>query len=273
MSSVSGHPVAALFSPSREKHRLLLLALGAALIFAAGIGARALWNPNEPVYGEGVREMMVRGDYFLPYVNGIIYSDKPIFYFWAMLASCRLAGGLSEAALRLPSVAAGVLLVLLVYRLGRRIFGIRAGFLGGAFLATSVMFWWHSQYIQMDQLLSLLIAGAMALFFLAPLFLLIAVAVRRDSPGPVDDEIRLDRHRPRDDPQPRPGLFHPQHGLTDDDLNAKRLVVRYQLVSESRVKPLEYLLRPVDDRDLSARTSRQPRKLKRDVAASDEHDL
>ena len=167
MSSVSGHPVAALFSPSREKHRLLLLALGAALIFAAGIGARALWNPNEPVYGEGVREMMARGDYFLPYVNGRIYSDKPIFYFWAMLASCRLAGGLSEAALRLPSVAAGVLLVLLVYRLGRRIFGIRAGFLGGAFLATSVMFWWHSQYIQMDQLLSLLIAGAMALFFLA----------------------------------------------------------------------------------------------------------
>jgi len=167
MSSVSSRPVVTLFSPSRERHRLLLLVVGSALIFAAGIGMRALWNPNEPVYGEGVREMMARGDYFLPYVNGMIYSDKPIFYFWAMLASCRLAGGLSEAALRLPSVIGGILSVLLIYRLGRRVFGIRAGFLAGAFLATSVMFWWHSQYIQMDQVLSFLMTGAMALFFLA----------------------------------------------------------------------------------------------------------
>jgi 4-amino-4-deoxy-L-arabinose transferase-like glycosyltransferase len=159
--------VSDLFSPSREKHRLLILIAGSLLIFAAGIGMRALWNPNEPVYGEGVREMLARGDYFLPHVNGKVYTDKPIFYFWAMLASCFVTGGLSEAGLRLPSVAGGVLSVLLVYRFGRRIFGIRAGFLAAACLATTVMFWWHSQYVQMDQMLSCLMLGAMVSFFLA----------------------------------------------------------------------------------------------------------
>jgi len=159
--------VTSLLSPSREIHRLLVLAAGSLLIFAAGIGMRALWNPNEPVYGEGVREMLARHDYYLPYVNGIIYSDKPILYFWAMIASSWIAGGLSEAALRLPSVLSGVLSVLLVYRLGRRVFGIRAGFLAASCLATSVMFWWHSQYIQMDQMLSFLILVSLALFFIA----------------------------------------------------------------------------------------------------------
>jgi 4-amino-4-deoxy-L-arabinose transferase-like glycosyltransferase len=159
--------VRSLFSPSQEKRRLLLLLALSTLIFAAGIGMRALWNPNEPVYGEGVREMMVSGDYYLPHVNGKIYTDKPILYFWAMLASCLLTGGLSEAALRLPSVAGGVLSVLLVYLLGRRAFGIRAGFLGATCLATSVMFWWQSQYIQMDQMLSMLMLGSLFFFFLA----------------------------------------------------------------------------------------------------------
>ncbi|HMC82431.1 MAG TPA: glycosyltransferase family 39 protein [Candidatus Polarisedimenticolia bacterium] len=159
--------VSSLLSPSRERHRLLVLAVGSLLIFAAGIGMRALWNPNEPVYGEGVREMLVRHDYYLPYVNGAIYSDKPILYFWIMIFSTWIAGGLSEAALRLPSVLSGVLSVVLVYRLGRRVFGIRAGFLAASCLATSVMFWWHSQYIQMDQILSFLILAALSLFFIA----------------------------------------------------------------------------------------------------------
>jgi len=60
-----------------------------------------------------------------------------------MLASCFLAGG-SRRPPPLPSVIGGVLTVLLIYRLGRQVFGIRAGFIGAASLATSVMFWWHS---------------------------------------------------------------------------------------------------------------------------------
>src|SRR5262245_56051932 len=155
------------FSPSRERARLLSLLLLSLLVTVAGIGQRALWNPNEPVYGEGVREMMVMHRYFLPTVNGTIYSDKPILYFWAMLAGCGLTGGLTEAGLRLPSVLSGVASILLVYLLGRRIFGIRAGFLAAASLGTMAMFWWHSQYVQMDQMLSFLILASLVFFFLA----------------------------------------------------------------------------------------------------------
>jgi len=156
-----------LFSASQERLRLGLLLIGSLLLFGAGIGMRSLWNPNEPVYAEGTREMIQHGTYHLPYVNGDVYSDKPIFYFWAMAAGCLLTGGLSEAGLRLPSVISGVLSVLLIYRLGRQVFGIRAGFLAAACLATTVMFWWHSQYIQMDQLLSFLILASLACFFAA----------------------------------------------------------------------------------------------------------
>ena len=167
MSETSQRIRPGFFSPSQERTRLLVLLVGSLLLFGAGIGKRSLWNPNEPVYGEGTREMMVRGNYYLPTVNGIIYSDKPVFYFWTMLAGCLLTGGLSVAGLRLPSVIAGVLSVLLIYRLGRQIFGIRAGFLAAICLASTVMFWWHSQYIQMDQLLSFLVLASLAACFAA----------------------------------------------------------------------------------------------------------
>ena len=155
------------FSPSQERLRIFVLLAGCLLLFGAGIGMRSLWNPNEPVYGEGTREMIVNGNYYIPTVNGITYSDKPIFYFWAMAVGCLFTGGLSEAGLRLPSVISGLLSVLLIYWLGRQIFGIRAGFLAAVCLATTVMFWWHSQYIQMDQLLSFLMLSALVCFFAA----------------------------------------------------------------------------------------------------------
>jgi 4-amino-4-deoxy-L-arabinose transferase-like glycosyltransferase len=173
MSSDPPSLLSDLFSPSQERLRIFVLLAGCLLLFGAGIGMRSLWNPNEPVYGEGTREMILNGNYYIPTVNGVIYSDKPIFYFWAMAAGCLLTGGLSEAGLRLPSVISGLLSVLLIYWLGRQIFGIRAGFLSAACLATTVMFWWHSQYIQMDQLLSFLMLSALACFFAA-----------REIPGP-----------------------------------------------------------------------------------------
>ena len=78
-----------------------MLLAGCLLLFGAGIGMRSLWNPNEPVYGEGTREMILNGNYYIPTVNGITYSDKPIFYFWAMAASCLLTG-VSPAEKRPP---------------------------------------------------------------------------------------------------------------------------------------------------------------------------
>jgi len=75
-------------------HLWLVLAAGFALFFL-GLGNHDLWNPNEPVFAEGAREMMERGEWLVPYVNGRLYVDKPILYFWAILAASVPGGEVS----------------------------------------------------------------------------------------------------------------------------------------------------------------------------------
>ena len=65
---------------SGSRRDLVLLAIGSALLFGVRLGARDLWNPNEPIYGEAVREMAQRGEWLVPYVNGIAFAEKPILF-------------------------------------------------------------------------------------------------------------------------------------------------------------------------------------------------
>jgi len=136
--------------------------LAAALVLAAGVvllipglGNRDLWNPNEPVFAEGAREMLARGDFLVPWVNGGLYVDKPILYFWAILAGSAPAGRVTETAARLPSAIASVLVLLAVYRFGARAWSVRAGLLGALALATMPIFLWEGRFAQMDPMLAL----------------------------------------------------------------------------------------------------------------------
>jgi 4-amino-4-deoxy-L-arabinose transferase and related glycosyltransferases of PMT family len=85
------------------------------------------------------REMIGSGNYFLPTINGEIYFDKPLFSYWAIIPFA-LKGGVTEAAARMPGVLAGIMTVILVFVMGRALFGSAAGFLAGMTLLTSFMF-------------------------------------------------------------------------------------------------------------------------------------
>ena len=96
--------------PARAEVRRDLMLLGAlgAILFFISLGARDLWNPNEPIYGLAVAEMAGRGEWLLPTVNGIEFVEKPILYFWMARLSALLLGGVNEFSLRVPSALAGL---------------------------------------------------------------------------------------------------------------------------------------------------------------------
>lgn len=136
----------------------LLLVLGMGLLlFFPGLGNHDLWNPNEPVFAEAAREMQERGTWLLPYVNGEVYLDKPILYFWALRLASLPWGDITETAARLPSAVPALLTLLLVYCFGRRYFGGRAGVLAAAVLATTPVFVWEARFAQMDPMLMLFV--------------------------------------------------------------------------------------------------------------------
>ncbi len=61
------------------------------------------------------REMIARGDYVHPYLNGIPYLEKPPLHPWLIVAAAKVTGRVNEFSARFPSAMAAILLLLLVY--------------------------------------------------------------------------------------------------------------------------------------------------------------
>src|SRR2546425_5973247 len=89
----------------------LVLTAVAVLLFLPGLGARDFWDPGEPIYGEVIRVMFEKNNWLVPMLNGQIYADKPVFFFWLSLIISKLAGGVSEWTTRLPAAFGGLGLV------------------------------------------------------------------------------------------------------------------------------------------------------------------
>jgi 4-amino-4-deoxy-L-arabinose transferase-like glycosyltransferase len=141
-----------------RRRDLLILALLGGLLFLPGLGQRDLWNPDEARYAEVAREMRLLGHWSVPHLNGQIYSQKPPLFFWAIAASGWLTGGLDETAARLPSALSAVAALLLIYRLGDRLFGRRAAWLAAAAFATCFKVLWQGRFGQIDMMLTALVA-------------------------------------------------------------------------------------------------------------------
>ena len=119
------------------------------LFLGAAIGVRDLWNPNEPTYGRVVAEMLERGDWLVPYLNGVPFFEKPILYYWLAALSATFLG-LSEAALRVPVLVAGVASTCFTYLLVRSHDGRDRAISACVLFVTTYLVWWTSRCAQMD---------------------------------------------------------------------------------------------------------------------------
>ena len=141
-----------------------------ALLLVAVMFARGYWSPDEPDFAQCVKEMRERGEWLLPYLNGQPYSEKPILFYWCMKASAivfgKLTGGLgfqqgiAPWALRLPSVVASIAFMAAFHRWALRFLQKDVAHLSAIILATTPLWFWQSQFIQIDLLFSALLAWA-----------------------------------------------------------------------------------------------------------------
>lgn len=141
---------------------LLLVGL-TAFIYIGSAGAPALLDDIDAMYAEIAREMNARGDWITPYANGIRYFEKPPLFYWLMSLSYAVMGVANEFTARLPIALAVTALVGVTFKIGKLLFGARAGFFGGLALATSVGTFLFTRGVLVDAVLTLLVT----LFFYA----------------------------------------------------------------------------------------------------------
>lgn len=141
-----------------ERWSPLLLLLGTAALYLSQIGAAGLYDPNEGMYAEIPREMLLLRDWVTPHFNFVRYFEKPPLLYWLTAIAYQLFG-VSQFSARLVTGLAGVAGVGIVYGIGRDVWGKRAGLLSGLILATTFGYYTFSQIVLTDMLFTALLAA------------------------------------------------------------------------------------------------------------------
>jgi 4-amino-4-deoxy-L-arabinose transferase-like glycosyltransferase len=113
-----------------------------------------LFEPDEGRYAEIPREMLSRGDWIVPHLQGQPYLDKPPLLYWLVMASYALLGVHDWAARLVPALAVHAC-VLVIYLLGRRTLSGRASFWGALLLALMPGFLGMGRLLLLDGVLAL----------------------------------------------------------------------------------------------------------------------
>ena len=115
---------------------LLLLAL-AGLLLLVGLGSVALTDRDEGANAEAAREMLARGSWITPTLGELPRFAKPALVYWLMAAGYAVLG-VGEAAARLPSAVAALVLVLVQHAFVRWAFGRDVAWRAGLILLLSL---------------------------------------------------------------------------------------------------------------------------------------
>lgn len=132
-----------------------------------GIGSYGLYEPHEAQYGGGAREMVQRGDWVTPYINGDRELNKPPLFYWLIATSFFLFSKLGlapEFIARLPLALISLGGTVVAWQWAREIWGLRAGRFAAVMLAVMSGWYVFAHQLMIDELLSVLVL--LSLYFL-----------------------------------------------------------------------------------------------------------
>jgi 4-amino-4-deoxy-L-arabinose transferase-like glycosyltransferase len=145
--------------PPRATAVLLALVL-ALLVFR--LGAVPLIGPDEPRYTRVAVEMHRAGEWVTPTLQGEPWLEKTPLFYWLAGGAFSVLGE-TEAAARVPSVLAALLLVGATALLGARLYGSAAGLHAGFVAGTSLLPFAYGRAASMDMLLAATVTVAIGL--------------------------------------------------------------------------------------------------------------
>ena len=104
-----------------------ILLLGAVL-FLPGLGSVHLFDWDEINFAESAREMIVTGDYLTVQINFEPFWEKPPLFIWMQVLSMKIFG-INEFAARFPNAICGIITMLVLFNIGKRLKNERFGLL------------------------------------------------------------------------------------------------------------------------------------------------
>ncbi len=112
----------------------------------------------------GAKQMALDHDWLFPKIGNRLWLEKPPLLHWLVVVSAKLLGGFSETAVRLPSVLAGLGVVIVMTMLSLRWFGPRVAIFTALLQTTMVYFITYARLVEAEMLLAFIVVLALFVF-------------------------------------------------------------------------------------------------------------
>lgn len=127
-----------IFKLSSETRYRVFIILVSLLLFVPFNGRVHLFDWDEINFAESAREMIVSGNYSTVTVNFIPFWEKPPLFIWMQILSMKVFG-INEFAARFPDAVCGVLSLLLLFEIGRKLLNPKFGLIWALAFGGSVL--------------------------------------------------------------------------------------------------------------------------------------
>lgn len=115
-----------------------MIALIASLLFIPFAGGVHLFDWDEINFAECAREMIVTNDYLNVQINFKPFWEKPPLFIWLQVLSMK-AFGINEFAARFPNAICGIVSLLVIFNIGKKLFDVRFGLVWVLVYAGSIL--------------------------------------------------------------------------------------------------------------------------------------
>ena len=106
-------------------YHLIIIAISS-ILFIPFIGGVHLFDWDEINFAESAREMMLTGDYLTVQVNFEAFWEKPPLFAWFQVLSMKIFG-INEFAARFPNAVCGVITLLVLFNIGKKLYNEKFG--------------------------------------------------------------------------------------------------------------------------------------------------
>ena len=142
---------------TERRQREFWIAFGAlAFVLGAGLGLRDPWPADEPRFVLVAKTMVESGNWLFPQRGIEFYSDKPPVFMWLQSLAYLVLRSWRISFL-VPSLAAALGTLALVYDLVRRLWTRRAALVAMLALGTTVLFAFQAKAAQIDATITFLV--------------------------------------------------------------------------------------------------------------------
>jgi len=146
---------------SRDWRALSWVIGGAAVLVAVDLGRRILTNNDEARFPLLAQDILARSDWLFPTLNGPVYHNKPILLAWLIALASWPLGYVTQFTAVIPSAAAAFGTALVIFALGREMFGAEAGKYAALIAVTTQGVFLHGRLPMPDMLMTFFISASL----------------------------------------------------------------------------------------------------------------